>query len=254
MSDPEPLRSLDADARRRILGGVTLLATDVDGTLTKGDGLDPEVVAAIARLVQAGIEVMPVSGRPSGEVLGLVRYLPGVRRGIAENGMVEIVPDTPPVLLVPAVDRDRLRAQALDLGRASGLTLRSTADDPFRVVDVAFEREHREAEVLAELAARVADAGLFATWSSVHVHVTHVRPDKGAALLRAAGVPGAAIATIGDAPNDAGLFVAGRFGVTVGTADVLRQAAFMPAMPRWVCAQAESAGFLELAGALLAAR
>lgn len=247
---PLPLRSLEPAAA----AAVRLVATDVDGTLTHGSGLDPQVVAAIAALVDAGVEVMPVSGRPSGEVLGLARYLPGVRRGIAENGMVEVVPDQPPRLLVPAVDRAALRELAQQVARAAGLALAVTADDPFRVVDVAFEREHRDDEVLAALARAAATQGLFVTWSSVHVHFTRQQPDKGAALLRAAGVPGEAIATIGDAPNDAGLFVAGRFGVTVGTADVLRQRAFMPAMPAYVTAAAESAGFLELARAILAAR
>ena len=84
--------------------------------------------------------------------------------------------------------------------------------------------------------------------------LTPAEPDKGAAVLVAAGIDGAAIATIGDAPNDAGLFVAGRFGATVGTADVLRQRAVMPAMPELVTRGVESAGFLELAALLVATR
>lgn len=250
---------LSASERTQRFAGVRLLATDVDGTLTKSHahvslGLDPEVVAQIARLCALGIEVVPVSGRPAGEVLGLVRYLPGVRRGIAENGQVEVVPDHPVRWLGPPTDRPAIRTVALEIGEAAGLTLRVTADDPFRVGDVAFERDRATDETLAALVPAVRARGLFITWSNVHIHFTPSAPDKGAALLSAAGVPGAQIVTIGDAPNDAGLFVAGRFGTTVGTADVLRQRAVMPAMPELVTTGAESAGFLELAAALIAAR
>lgn len=251
---PIPLAQLDRSERARIFGGIALLATDVDGTLTRNGALDPEVVHQIARLALAGIEIVPVSGRPAGEVLGLVRYLPGVRRGIAENGQLEVVPDAPVRRLVPAFDREAARASAIALAATRNLALRVTADDPFRVADLAFERDGASDEVIAGLGAAAAAEGLFVTWSNVHIHFTRTQPDKGAALLEVAGVEPGAIATIGDAPNDAGLFVAGRFGATVGTADVLRQRAAMPAMPRYVTGAAESAGFLELAAILLATR
>ena len=252
--EPTSLGDLSDGARTGRFGAIRLLATDVDGTLTRGSALDPRVVVEIARLCELGIEVVPVSGRPAGEILGLVRYLPGVRRGIAENGQVEVVPDRPVRWLGPPTDRPAIRERALELGRTHGVPLRTTADDPFRVGDVAFERDGATDQTLLALVPAVRAAGLFVTWSNVHIHFTPSSPDKGAALLVAAGIDGGAIATIGDAPNDAGLFVAGRFGATVGTADVLRQRAAMPAMPEFVTAGAESAGFLELAAVLVATR
>ncbi len=251
---PTPLARLTHAQLRERFGEIGLLATDVDGTLTHGGALDPEVVAEIPRLVALGIEVVPVSGRPAGEVLGLVRYLPGVRRGIAENGQVEVVPDRPVRWLGPVTDRPAIAAVGLEIGRAVGLALRLTADDPFRVGDVAFERDGATDAMLAPLVPAAAARNLFVTWSNVHVHFTPAAPDKGAALLGAAGVDPRTIATIGDAPNDAGLFVAGRFGVTVGTADVLRQRAVMPSMPELVTTHAESQGFLELVRAIVLAR
>lgn len=253
-SEPTPLGQLDRAERHRIFGGIAVLATDVDGTLTRDRGLDPEVVLQIARLGEAGIEVIPVSGRPGGEVLGLVRYLPGVRRGIAENGQLEVIPDAPVRRLVPAFDREAARALAISVAGSRQRTLRVTADDPFRVADLAFERDGASDEEIAGIATAAAVEGLFVTWSNVHIHFTRTKPDKGVALLEVAGVDASAIVTIGDAPNDAGLFVDGRFGATVGTADVLRQRAAMPAMPRYVTAGVESAGFLELAALLLATR
>ncbi len=249
-----PLAELTAEECRQRFGAARLLATDVDGTLTAGAKLSAAVLDAIARLCAAGVEVMPVSGRPAGEVQGLVRYLPGVRRGIAENGLVEIVPDHPPRWLAARSDRARLRTLALELSDALGLGLVPTADDPFRLGDVAFEREGRADAVLAELAERARERGTFVTWSNVHVHFTEQPPDKGAGLLAAAGCDGGAIITIGDAPNDAGLFVADRFGTTVGTADVVRHLAAMPALPELVTSAAEAPGFLELATLVLAHR
>src|SRR5687768_660769 len=70
------IEDLTLTERRAIFGTIALVATDVDGTLTsRGEILAP-VLAALADLAAAGIEVVPVSGRPAGEVLGLVRYLP----------------------------------------------------------------------------------------------------------------------------------------------------------------------------------
>lgn len=251
---PVALATVDAAQRTARGGAVRLVATDVDGTLTREGALAPEVLGAIARLVAAGIEVVPVSGRSAGEVLGIVRYLPGVRRGIAENGLALVIPDAPLRRLGgdPA-DRGQVRAAAQRVGAGMGLSLVATPDDAFRIVDVAFERAGRTDEELGALAAVLLDESLHVTWSNVHVHVTREPPDKGRAVLAAAGVDPLAIATIGDAPNDAGLFVAGRFGLTVGTADVPRQAAVMPHMPEFVTAHPEAEAFLELAAWLLLA-
>jgi hypothetical protein len=230
-----------------------MVATDVDGTLTRGRKLGADVVAAVSRLSRAGIVVVPVSGRPAGEVLGLCRYLPGVSYGIAENGQVAVLPDHAPRLLVPSADRTELRALALAAARGLGLELRTTADDPFRVVDVAFEREDRPPEVLRELARELQGRGLHTIWSSVHVHVSAAAPDKGAGLLQLAaelGVDPGATLTLGDAPNDAGLFRSGCFAATVGTRDILHQLADLPQAPRWVTRGGEAEGFLEVAAGL----
>lgn len=252
-----PLSHLLAPGGRARARDIALVATDVDGTLTRGGKLEAAIFAAIDRLAAVGIAVWPVSGRPTGEVLGLCRYLPGIARGLAENGLLVVVPDEPPRWLDRPTDRARLRrvGEILNAEHAAGLRL--TGDDFCRLGDVAYEREGRdEAEVLRLRAAAEAH-GVHLVWSSVHIHLAEAIPDKGAAVLRLAaehGIAGGAIATIGDAPNDAGLFVGGRFGVTVGTADVVPQRAHFPALPDFVTAAREFAGFVELAEVLVAAR
>lgn len=232
-----------------------LIATDVDGTLTRAGKLDPEALAAIARLVAAGVAVVPVSGRPAGEVTGLCRYLPGVTRGLAENGLLEVIPDRAPRWLGTPTDKPRLRRVGERLNAEHGARLRLTGDDFCRLGDVAYERDGRDERELSRLRELVGEMGVHLVWSNVHVHLAEAVPDKGAAVLQLAaelGVDPRAIVTIGDAPNDAGLFVGGRFGATVGTADIAAQLQFVPEAPQYITRAREGAGFVELAAAVLA--
>ena len=237
--------------------GLRVVATDVDGTLTTDGAIGAEVVAAVARLGQAGFEVIPVSGRPAGEVLGLCRYLPGVQRAVAENGLLEVVPDLAPRFVESPTDVGRLRAVGERLNRVHGAGLRLAGDAFCRMGDVAYERDGRDESTLLGLRTWAEAEGVHLVWSNVHVHLAEAVPDKGAALLRLCGRWGIdpnSVVTVGDALNDAGLFVPGRFGMTVGTADVLRIADLFPHVPRYVAAAAEGAAFLELAAGLLHAR
>lgn len=243
-----PISRLTLDVRPRVV------ATDVDGTLTCGKKLDPAALAAVGRLVAAGIAVIPVSGRPTGEVAGLCRYFPGVERGLAENGLIEVVPDQAPRWLGRPTDRERLRRVGARLNAEHQASLRLTGDDYCRLGDVAYEREGRDEAELTRLRVLVEAMGVHLVWSNVHVHLAEAVPDKGAALLQLLGELGfdpRAVVTIGDAPNDAGLFLAGRFGATVGTADMVAQAQHVPTPPRFVTQAREGRGFVELAEALL---
>lgn len=232
-----------------------LVATDVDGTLTRAGKLDPDAISAITRLAAAGVAVVPVSGRPAGEVCGLCRYLPGVTRGLAENGLLEVIPDRAPRWLGRPTDKNRLRQVGARLDAEHGARLRLTGDDFCRLGDVAYEREGRDEAELLRLRALAEAMGVHLVWSNVHVHLAEAVPDKGAAVLRLAAelnVDPRAIVTIGDAPNDAGLFVGGRFGATVGTADIAAQLQFLPEPPQYATAAREGAGFVEMAEAVLA--
>lgn len=244
--------SLHASLRR-----IRLVATDVDGTLTTAGVLTAEVVSLIAELADAGVEVAPVSGRAAGEVLGLVRYLPGVRRGIAENGQVLVEPDRALTWLATPSDRQAIERDARRIAADLGEVLERAPDAFCRVGDVAFERTGRADAAIARLASAAATQGLHVVWSSVHVHFSTSAPDKGAALARVldlAGPPRSSVLTMGDAPNDAGLFVAGRFGVSAGTQDVLAHGEHLAARPDYVCAEREGSAFARVARALLAAR
>lgn len=232
-----------------------MLATDVDGTLTRNRAIEADVVDAIARLTRAGIEVMPVTGRPAGEAMGLCRYLPGVKRAIAENGLLLVVPDVSVDWLVPETDLAALVEVGAWLNAEHGARLVRTVDAFCRLGDVAYEREGRGDDELARLKEHATKRGVHVVWSNVHVHLAARRVDKGEGLLRVLARDGrdpAEVVTIGDAPNDAGLFVADRFGLTVGTADVHDHREALFALPQFVSQMREADAFLELTDRLLA--
>lgn len=250
------LRDL-ASAEPERLAAVHVVATDVDGTLTRDGKFRAGLLEVLTKLADAGVGIIPISGRPAGEVLGLCRYLPGVRFGVAENGLVEIEPDQAPRWLGEVPDVDRLRAVGEHLNRNHGAGLRVTGDAFCRIGDVAYERDGRDEAELVRLRELAEAEGVHLIWSNVHVHLAQRRPDKGAGLLellRRRDVDARAIVTVGDAPNDAGLFEADRFGLTVGTADVVGQREWFDALPEFVTRAPEVDGFVELADRLLSSR
>lgn len=250
---PRPLAELEPER----LTGLRVVATDVDGTLTAGGKFSPALLQRFSALANAGFTLIPISGRPSGEVQGVCRYLPGVRFGVAENGLLEIEPDQAPRWLGPATDTARLREVGEHLNRDHDAKLRLTGDVYCRLGDVAYERDGRGEDELVRLRAVAEAAGVFMIWSNVHIHLAEREPDKGAgllALLHRHGLDARTVVTVGDAPNDGGLFVAERFGLCVGTADVAGQLEWFRAAPEFVTVGREVAGFVELADRLLAAR
>lgn len=243
-----------SEAPASSLARIRLLATDIDGTMTRDGKIPAAVLDAIEALHGVGVEVLPVTGRSAGEALGLARYLPTVRRAIAENGAVFVVPDAVHRFPFGEPRRNALYAMGREISPENPLAPAPCA--AFRVADVAFERAGRQEPELVQLRERAAAKGVHLVWSSVHVHLSTHAPDKGAGLLRFATENGIApdeIATIGDAPNDAGFWAPGRFGLPVGTAEVLRQRDVIGDLPRWVVGDAAD-GWLELAKAICQAR
>lgn len=252
-SEPRALTEL-ADER---LSALAVVATDVDGTLTTHGKIGPELLVALTRLTRAGYTVIPISGRSAGDVLGLCRYLPGVRFGVAENGLLEIEPDHAPRWLSPPTDVARLKAVGEHLNRDHDARLRPTGDAFCRLGDVAYERDGRDEIELLRLRELARASGVFLIWSNVHIHLAEREPDKGSGLvelLARRNFAPSQVVTIGDAPNDGGLFVPGRFGLTIGTADVMPQRQWFRALPEFVTAAREVGGFVELTDRLCARR
>jgi HAD superfamily hydrolase (TIGR01484 family) len=67
------------------LSSVRLIATDMDGTLTKNGKFTSELLIALESLAAKNIAVLIVTGRSAGWVSAIANYLPIVG-AIAENG------------------------------------------------------------------------------------------------------------------------------------------------------------------------
>ena len=244
---------------RNRLASIRMLATDVDGTVTRDGSIGADVIEAMTALIASGVEILPVSGRPAGEMLGLTRYLPGVKRCLAENGLLEIQADCAPRWLGKPTDLDRLKAIADELQQGLEDPLRPAPDAFCRLGDLAFERDSREVKAMLPMRTFVESRGAYLVWSNVHIHIAEAIPDKGSALrqlLRESSghrYDDSEVLTMGDAPNDAGLFAAG-FGLSVGTLDIEAQAPVFSVLPDCLSDFREADAFLEVARALLKVR
>ena len=68
-----------------VAAGIRVVLTDIDDTLTTEGRLPADAYAALERLEQAGIQVVPITGRPAGWCDHIARMWP-VRAVVGENG------------------------------------------------------------------------------------------------------------------------------------------------------------------------
>ncbi|HET9059952.1 MAG TPA: HAD hydrolase family protein [Acidimicrobiales bacterium] len=244
-------------AHQELLRAVRLVASDVDGTLTSSGTIGGATVNALESLAGAGIGVLLVTGRSAGWAAALAAYMPGVVGVLAENGAVlcQPGPDVAPFAfegLPPPGALAAMHAAVADvLGTYPGV---NAGNDNFcRLTDRTVAASPQMSPTLvASIAQR---HGLRHTYSTVHHHLSWSRLDKRSGVLRAleylgTGLdPASQVVTIGDSANDAPLFAAGTFALTVGVAE----AGALPVGPQVITEAGGGAGFVELAQALLGA-
>jgi len=240
---------------------ITLVASDIDGTLTLGDKITAQLVSDISILQDHGISLLMVTGRSVGWGQALAGYLP-VAGVIAENGGVFVGSGEEPPR--PLVDVGDLRKHRAGLENCyEGLKkhyphLRETADNLFRLSDWTFGVAGLSAEQLVEMNELCRGWGYTFTFSSVHCHIMDPRQDKAAGVERARAYLPAIIpekkesmVTIGDSPNDAPLFDALRFPCSVGVRNCEEYLHLMKHRPKYISRHAEAAGFSSLARLLI---
>ncbi|MEO0942332.1 MAG: HAD hydrolase family protein, partial [Cyanobacteria bacterium J06642_12] len=121
---------------------IQLVATDMDGTLTKAGKFSPALLSAFRQLKRRGIQVLVVTGRSAGWVSGLVNYL-DVAGAIAENGGIYYpsIGETAGDLLVDISDIEAHRQQlrsVFDLIKEDFPKLQPATDNRFRLTDWTF--------------------------------------------------------------------------------------------------------------------
>jgi HAD superfamily hydrolase (TIGR01484 family) len=263
----KPLAQFPLEARKRIRG----VLTDIDDTLTTDGRLEACAYAALEKLRSAGLLVIAVTGRPAGWCDHIARMWP-VDGVVGENGAFWFRHDERARKLVKryVIDEDQrtVRALRMDdiakriLAEVPGCAIAS--DQAYREADLAIDfREDVPAlprEAVAKIVALMEAEGLTAKVSSIHVNGWFGGYDKLSTtrlMLRedfAIDVDARREEFVfaGDSPNDQPMFAF--FPNAVGVANVREMADLMTDLPAWITPSAGSAGFAELADALLAAK
>jgi HAD superfamily hydrolase (TIGR01484 family) len=247
---------------------VRAVFTDVDGTLTSGGQLKASTLRAVERLVEHGLSVVLVSGRPAGWGEAWARQWP-VAGVIVENGglyfarrgeRVVKVYAQPPRLRGPLRQRLQRHVEAA-LRAVPGARL--SLDSRYTEVDLAIDYAED-----VRLGAEAADAlerflrarGVTAVRSSVHVNCWLGRFDKRTAVRRFLSrewgtrleANDRRFVYVGDSFNDQPLFRA--FHLSVGVANVRDVLDQLDDLPAFVTRAREGKGFTEVVDAIVRAR
>ena len=263
----QPLTRLSVAARRRI----EVVLCDIDDTLTTEGRLLAASYGALERLQQAGLLVLPITGRPAGWCDHMARMWP-IDGVVGENGAFYFRYDRGAKRMVRAYWLSAER-RAADRRRLAELEERILSEVPGSAV--ASDQHYREADLaidycedvaplpaaqVARIVALFEAAGAQAKVSSIHVNGWFGDYDKLSMTKRALeeqfGLGAEAIREralfVGDSPNDAPMFA--YFPNSVGVANVRAFAGQMAAEPTYVTEASSGHGFGELADALLKAR
>ena len=260
-----PLAELDRPSCELLEG----IFCDIDDTLTTDGRLTREAYAALWDAHEAGLVVVPVTGRPAGWVDHFARMWP-VKAVVGENGGFWFWMERGGIRRrfvqpaeVRAANREKLRALREEiLLRVPGCAV--SADQGYREIDLAIDFCEDVPPLGDEAAAQIArifhEHGACAKISSIHVNGWFGEFDKlTSCKTMAAELLGVEedelfrrFAFCGDSPNDEPMF--GFFESSVGVANVTR---FLPRLrfpPTYVTNGEGGTGFAELVSHILDAR
>jgi len=259
-----PLTDWPMRARSAIRG----VLADIDDTLTTGGRVPASVFAAMERLRDGGLLVIPVTGRPAGWCDMIARSWP-VDGVVGENGalafrydsdarnMVRLYADSPEIR---AENKARM-IQVRDDILAAVPGVRVAADQPFRETDLAIDFNEDVSglppEVPAAVVALFEAHGATAKVSSIHVNGWFGSYDKLTMTRRLLceefstdlETEREQFVFVGDSPNDSPMF--GYFPNAVGVANLAAFSTECAHLPAWLTMGERSEGFVELADRIL---
>ena len=262
-----PLSQFPAEAA----AAVSTVFTDIDDTLTTDGRLPAAAYAALERLAEAGLELVPVTGRPAGWCDMIARFWP-VRGVIGENGAFYFAYDhgARRMRRVHHAGAEARAAARAGLARIAERVLAElpgaaiAADQPFRIHDLAIDFREDVPPLGPGAVRRIVEIfeaeGATAKVSSIHVNgwfgdwdkLTMSRRFAAEVLGRDLDAERARMVFCGDSPNDAPMF--GFFPNACGVANLRDFAGQLDAEPAWIAPSRGAAGFVEIAEHLLAAR
>ncbi|WP_373545168.1 HAD family hydrolase [Chamaesiphon sp.] len=239
------------------LTDIRLIATDIDGTLTREGKFTTELLEAIERVNTKGIKLLLVTGRSAGWVSAVNNYLP-VAGAIAENGGLYFNGDGDFDLMTRLESIEEHRAQLAN--RFYQLQSRypqiaESSDNQFRITDWTFDLAGLSDLELDEIATQCQQWGYSFTFSTIQCHIKPQRQDKGVAILQVLKqyfpqINPTQMITVGDSPNDASMFDRELFPHSVGVANIEHYITQLPHQPQYLTQLPEVAGFCELVNVL----
>jgi HAD superfamily hydrolase (TIGR01484 family) len=255
----------------KLLAGINAVFTDIDDTLTTDGMLPADAYTALEQLSRAGIDVVPITGRPAGWCDMIARFWP-VAGIVGENGAFYFsyqrqTKKMQQFFVAGVAEReanreklDRLKERILNEVTGSAL-----ASDQFcRVADLAIDIcedvDPLSADEVAQILKMFSDAGATAKLSSVHVNGWYGEYDKlSTSRIFARDILGVdldadkdRVVFVGDSPNDSPMF--SFFPHSCGVANVRDFKESELEQPTYVTRQRGGAGFVEVAELLLASR
>lgn len=254
---------------------ITGVFTDIDDTLTTDGAITADALRALAELKAAGLQVIPITGRPVGwsEPFALAWPVDAI---VAENGAVALraVRAAPPVLSAVLAklhqqDEPTRTANYTRMQQVAQRVMREvpgarlSRDSPGRETDIAIDHSefaHLPPALIAQAVAIMQSEGMNATVSSIHINGWFGAHNKleGARWIvrelfgRDLDAEMESWVYVGDSTNDQLMFEA--FRNSVGVANIRRFEAELSHKPRYISTGERGAGFAEVAAALLAAR
>ena len=260
----KPIQLLDRTDGAR----VQYVCTDIDDTLTRDGRLPSEAYSALWDLHDAGIRVIPVTGRPAGWCDLIARQWP-VDGVVGENGALAFYMEDRHLrhLYHPSADREQAAKLLAGLRRRvlSEVAGSRVAKDQFsRMFDLAIDFREEPPDLGFEAAQRIAsvcrDMGAQAKISSIHVnawfgrytkvdmlehYLTHRRGLDPATQQRV-------VVYCGDSPNDEPMFE--RFELSCGVANITPMLHLIKHQPSYITQGEYGTGFAELADVILSSR
>ncbi len=256
-----PITELSAQEARNI----RYVLMDIDDTITTDGKLPSCAYTALWQAYDAGLIVVPITGRPAGWCDLIVRQWP-VHGVVGENGALVFWEKDGH--LYRLFDEEAVSNTHHTLLKIKDRVLREVpqariAGDQFaRMFDIAIDFAEEEPRLPLESAKKIQEIceemGAIAKISSIHVNTWMGTYDKLSMATRFLteqyGYEDTRdqVLFFGDSPNDEPMF--SHFPLSVGVASVLEYAHYMKHLPTFITAQKGGEGFVEGIDKLLSCR
>ena len=274
----KPLAEWPIEQRRNIIG----VFTDIDDTLTTHGAITPDALQALVDLKNAGLHVIPITGRPVGWGESFARTWPVdalvaenggvawmVKKNAANSNKIGIKPAylLPKMLLKVYQNSALIRAEnSVRMAKIANLVTSQIAgveisqDSSGRETDLAFdynEFANISPETVQQVVELLQSQGMHTTVSSIHIHGCFGHFDKwtGAQWIirelfqRELADELEKWVFVGDSGNDQVMFQ--HFRHSFGVANLRRFEAQLMYLPRYITPSERGAGFAQVVQALL---